>query len=718
MGLIVYNLIIIVSLPLAVPVFLFLLLLRPSWRDRLPERFGFITDDRIRKISEDPRIWIHAASVGEVQAVAPFIDRMTHEHSRWKVFISVMTRTGRKAAEDRFDKRYPVFYFPADLPGVSRRALKRINPDLIVLAETELWPNFLRTASDRKVPVCLVNGRISDRSFPRYRRFRWIFGDRLKGVGFFGMQTSGDAERITVIGAPPERVRVTGNMKYDRPTGRLNEGERSDFLDGLGWSDRQILFFGSTHEGEEKLALDVFETLSSEIKNLAVVIAPRHPERFPDAIHLLDNRGIPYVRYSEWKAGRAKKGFSVLLLDEMGHLGKLYRLGHAAFVGGTMVPVGGHNLIEPASSGVPVFFGPHYENAREAGDLLVQAGGGRMVRHAAELEEALRAIFIEPSAAKAMGEKARGALKLHQGASRRLLERVERIVFGIEGRKALRMDFRSMPERWFSERLLKSSGDVRTLAAALFLRPLSAIYSGLQRVRAWSFKTGIRQSAAPGRPVISVGNLVLGGSGKTPAVIWLAERLLAEGKKPAVLSRGYGRRAASPLAGSVGGDSALNPEEFGDEPAMMAARMPAVPVVVCADRLAAANYAEKHAHPDVFILDDGFQHLRVRRSLNILILDSINPFGNGRVFPAGSLREPVSAMKRADAVILSRTEDPEDVRELRRWISDRYPNIPVFSARYRPAALVSLASGETEKLESLRGEKIMAVLGIGNPDRF
>ncbi|HSG05487.1 MAG TPA: tetraacyldisaccharide 4'-kinase, partial [Nitrospiria bacterium] len=126
----------------------------------------------------------------------------------------------------------------------------------------------------------------------------------------------------------------------------------------------------------------------------------------------------------------------------------------------------------------------------------------------------------------------------------------------------------------------------------------------------------------------------------------------------------------------------------------------------------------KHAHPDVFILDDGFQHLRVRRSLNILILDSINPFGNGRVFPAGSLREPVSAMKRADAVILSRTEDPEDVRELRRWISDRYPNIPVFSARYRPAALVSLASGETEKLESLRGEKIMAVLGIGNPDRF
>jgi tetraacyldisaccharide 4'-kinase len=711
------------SLPLTLPVFVFLMITRSEYRTGLAERLGRWPGrwDRSEKVRT--RIWVHAASVGECLAVLPLIERCLTDRPERDLIFSVMTPAGRKLIEQRLGNRVRVRFFPMDFPGLAGRLLRRVAPDLIVLAETELWPNFLRSASQFDIPVLLVNGRISPRSFRRYRAIRWLFRETLRKIRIFGMQSAQDAQRIIDLGAPPERVRVLGNLKFDQAAVPLSEPERQRLLKGLGWeADEKILVAGSTHEKEEEYLLTAFTRIREGVPNVRLILAPRHLNRLPGLAGLLaryEKDGVRHLRYSDLGRGSSEGKADVLLVDTMGQLGRLYSLGTVVFVGGSLVPVGGHNLMEPAALGRPVLFGPFVQHVQETADLLLASGGGRMVHDVEELVREVQALLTETARRQAMERHARDTVRAHQGASGRALVMVEeelkkRLVGPVTTR-----DFRGALERWFKERMLASKGGVLTSCAAVGLRGASILYQGWQEMRTAAYSLGLLRSVRVTRPVISVGNLTLGGTGKTPTVMTVCRFLLAQGHRPAVLSRGYGGRIGKMIrvvSASNGVES--EPEEVGDEPSLMADRLPGVSVVVSTDRVAAARYALETLRSDVLVLDDGYQHLRLKRDLNLLVVDAVEPFGNGDVFPRGSLRESVGQLGRADAVLLTHVRRPDETAELQKFIRRYRSDMPIFTSRHRIVSLVPVGGGTALPFENFRGIRLVAVAGIGQPDRF
>lgn len=720
MGVVLYNVILVLSLPLTLPLFVFWMILRPEYRAGLSERFGRLSGDWGRRSAAGPRIWIHAASVGECLAVMPLVEKWLRDQPDWDLVFSVMTQTGRRLAEQRLGDRARVFFFPTDLPGIASRLLNRLAPDLIVLVETELWPNFLHSASHRGIPVLLINGRISPRSYARYRALRWFFRETIRTIHLFCMQTAQDAGRVIELGAPPERVRVLGNLKFDQSAVPLSDPERRQLLKHAGWnSNDRVLVAGSTHEKEEEMVLTVHDRIKNRIPDLRLVLAPRHLNRLPGLIQWLDRRGKRYIRYSELGAARSESDIEILLVDTMGKLGQLYSLGTVVFVGGSLVPVGGHNLLEPAALGRPVLFGPFIQHVHEMAGLLLASGGGRMVQNLDELEQEVQALLIDSDRRRKMEERAGETISRHQGASERVNGIVERELAMRLFDDFRRLDFRSAPERWFKNRLLLSRGGLLTSLAAMILRGLSVVYQAWQEVRVAAYSTGLIRSVRLSAPVISVGNLTLGGTGKTPTVMTVCRLLLAQGHRPVVLSRGYGGsigKAVRVVSNSIG--SPQGPDEVGDEPFLMADRLWGVPVVVSSDRVSAARYALETLHPDVFVLDDGYQHHRLKKNLNLLVVDAGEPFGNGNVFPRGTLRESIHQLGRADAVLLTHVVDPEQTLELQKFIRQYLSDRRIFTSRHRIVELVQLVSGNPLPYEKIRGMRILAVAGIGQPDRF
>ncbi len=720
MGVVFYNVILILSLPLTLPLFVFWMILRPEYRTGLFERLGRLSGDWGRRPAAKTRVWIHAASAGECLAVMPLVERWLRDRPDWDLVFSVMTQTGRRLAEQRLGDRARVFFFPIDLPGVAAHMLGRLSPDMILLVETELWPNFLQSASHRGIPVILINGRISPRSFRRYRAVRGLFRETFRAIQLFCMQTAEDARRIVKLGAPPERVRVLGNLKFDQSAVPLSDLERRQLLKQVGWnSNDRVLVAGSTHEKEEEMLLTVHDRIKNRIPDLRLVLAPRHLNRLSGLIQLLERQGRRYLRYSELGAARSEKDVEILLLDTMGMLGRLYSLGTVVFVGGSLVPVGGHNLLEPAGLGRPVLFGPYIQHVHETAALLSASGGGRMVHNLDELVQEIQILMFDSDRRRKMEEEAKETVSRHQGASERVSEIVERELAKRLFDGFRRLDFRSAPERWFADRLLLSRGGFPTLLAAMILRGVSVVYQAWQEVRVAVYSIGLIRSVRLDRPVISVGNLTLGGTGKTPTVMAICRILLKNGRRSVILSRGYGgrsRKAIQVVSNETGLDR--RPEALGDEPCLMADRLPGVPIVVSPDRSAAGRYAVKTYQPDVLVLDDGYQHLRLKRDLNLLVLDAAQPFGNGFIFPRGTLREAVRQMRRADAVLLTHADDPAGTEELQSFVRRYRPGLPIFISRHRMVELVHLGTGRTSPLDILRNARLMAVTGIGQPERF
>jgi tetraacyldisaccharide 4'-kinase len=723
LGVVFYNLVLILSLPLTLPVFVFLMITRSEYRTGLAERLAYGPGrwDDLEKVRT--RIWVHAASVGECLAVLPLIERCLADRPEWDLVFSVMTPAGRRLIEQRLGNRVRVRFFPVDLPGLAGRLLRRIAPDLIVLAETELWPNFLRSALQCDIPVLLVNGRISPRSYRRYRAIRWLFRETLRKIRIFGMQSAQDAQRIIELGAPPERVRVLGNLKFDQAAVPLSEWERQRLLKGLGWdADQKILVAGSTHEKEEELLLTAFTRIREGMPSVRLILAPRHLNRLPGLAGLLaryEKTGVRHTRYSDLDRESPGAKADILLVDTMGQLGQLYSLGTVVFVGGSLVPVGGHNLMEPAALGRPVLFGPFVQHVQDTADLLLASGGGRMVHDVEELVREVQALLTETARRQAMERLARDTVRGHQGASGRAFVMVEEELKKRLVGPILKRDFRGALERWFKERMLSSKGGVLTSFAALGLRGASIVYQGWQAMRTAAYSVGLLRSVRVTRPVISVGNLTLGGTGKTPTVMTVCRFLLAQGHRPAVLSRGYGGRNEKKIrvvSASTGIES--GPEEVGDEPSLMADRLPGVSVVVSSDRVAASEYAIEKLQSDVLVLDDGYQHLRLKRDLNLLVVDAVDSFGNGQVFPRGTLRESVGQLGRADVVLLTHVGRPDETAELQKFIRRYRPDMPIFTSRHRIVALVPLGGGSSLPFENFKGMRLVAAAGIGQPDRF
>jgi 3-deoxy-D-manno-octulosonic-acid transferase len=340
--------------------------------------------------------------------------------------VTTVTETGARVGRERFDGIAEHRYFPLDFPGAVRRVVRAIDPAFLVCMETELWPNLLRALRVRGVPVMIANGRLSDRSFRRYRRVRRFMRPMLAGITVFAMQSSEDARRMIAIGAPPARVVVTGNVKQDVLPDTTGAAELWRSLLGLD-RGQSTWVAGSTHRGEEEAVLDAHRIAAREAPDLALVIAPRHPERVPEVVGLIEARGFPAVKRSELPAAR-RRG-AVVVLDTVGELARLYAVADVVFVGGSLVPAGGHNMLEGALQRKPTLFGPYTSNFRDAAALLTSCGAGRVVKDTEELTRWLLHLLRDPALRLALGDAGYEAVASRHGAVRETLDLLDRFVY-------------------------------------------------------------------------------------------------------------------------------------------------------------------------------------------------------------------------------------------------------------------------------------------------
>ncbi len=418
-----YSALLAFALLVSLPYWLIQWLRHGKYRAGLRQRLGKVPS-RLAENGTQPAIWIHAVSVGEVLAVTGLVAEMKRAFPGHRVLISTTTATGQELARSRFGEG-SVFYFPLDFGFAIKPYLRSLRPQLVVIAETEFWPNFLRLAHAGGARIAIVNARISDRSFPRYRRWRTILSRVLRPVDAFLAQTEEDRRRLLAIGASVDRVQVTGNLKFDAATPvapPIVAALRAAFQRAQA---QPVVVCGSTVEGEEKLLLDAFIKLLGQFPRAMLVLAPRHPQRFAGVAQLLEKGAIPFWRRSTW-AGESLCG-GVLLLDSIGELASLYALAELAFVGGSLVPRGGHNILEPAQHGVPILVGPYTENFRDIVRAF-QANHAVRVVEPAELPMALLELASSEVERKELGRLAAETVRAHTGATRRTLEALGRLL--------------------------------------------------------------------------------------------------------------------------------------------------------------------------------------------------------------------------------------------------------------------------------------------------
>jgi 3-deoxy-D-manno-octulosonic-acid transferase len=418
-----YNLALIGILTATAPWWLWKISTTRKYREGLKERLGEVPASlaRMRAHSKVPVIWLHAVSVGEVLAVSRLVSEMDWAFSEYRLFVSTTTRTGQELARERFGASR-VFYCPLDLPWAVKAYLTVLAPRLLILAESEFWPNMLNNCFRRKIPVMVVNARISDRSWPRYQLLKQMWKPLLSRLSGVLAQSEIDAERLLKVGCAPERLSVAGNLKFDIRT--AEECDATLLLRTLAGSLR-LFVAGSTLEGEEAVLLDAWPRLLSADPQLVLVLAPRHPERFGAAAELLERSGVHWVKRSDWPAKPAYaieplRPGSAVLLDSIGELASVYSLATLAFVGGSVVPSGGHNPLEPAQFGVPVVMGPHYANFRAITEDL-RAHNAIRIAAKEELAAALIDMIQNSEQAEAMGVRGKEVFDRQAGATDRCM---------------------------------------------------------------------------------------------------------------------------------------------------------------------------------------------------------------------------------------------------------------------------------------------------------
>ncbi len=367
-------------------------------------------------------LWLHAVSVGEVMAAAPLARLLVGRHPDVPLLASTTTETGRAVAEQRIPAARFVF-FPLDFGWSVRRALRALRPRAVLLTETELWPNFLAACATAGIPAVVVNGRISPRSFPRYRLIRPWFRLVLRDVRLFCMQSAADAERILALGAPTERVTVTGNLKYDLPA--LEQAmDRDAIRAGLALPAAcRLVVAGSIHRGEDEPVLEAYRAAAASRPELCLLLAPRHPERLDEVERAAARAGVACVRRSRLPGDAPRPG-GAILLDTMGELARLYSVASVVFVGGSLIPHGGQNILEPAAYGRPVLHGPHMGNFAEMRDLFQAARAAVEVADGRSLSKALQALLDDPAEADRMGRAGRAIVEAQRGATARTADLV------------------------------------------------------------------------------------------------------------------------------------------------------------------------------------------------------------------------------------------------------------------------------------------------------
>ncbi len=415
---IVYDLIFLLFTVIYLPVYLFKRKFHKGFFTRLG--FGLPQDLVLNR-----PIWIHAVSLGEAIAVRGLIEKIRESYPEKRLVISTVTPTGNKIARDIAKGVDLVTYLPLDFSCIVKKVINRINPCLFIIAETEIWPNLISRLHKNNIPVAIINARISDKSFKGYTAAKFLVRQILIKVNLFCAQTEQDAKRLISLGASQDKVKITGNLKFDNAKYTVSQEDFMGLKDKLGLSKRdKLLVAGSTHEGEEEIVLGSYKELLQDFPDLKLLLAPRHPERANDIEKLaIKNEFIP-MRISRLTSESVKPQ-TIFILDTVGQLMNYYALGDIIFVGGSLIKKGGHNILEPASLGKPVIFGPYMFNFRDIFELFINAKACILIKGKEELTAAIKDLLMSPEKIEELGKKGLNIIKQNKGAVSRTLEYIK-----------------------------------------------------------------------------------------------------------------------------------------------------------------------------------------------------------------------------------------------------------------------------------------------------
>jgi 3-deoxy-D-manno-octulosonic-acid transferase len=425
----IYNTLLFIISLLASPFIFYAVLSEKKYRKGLSQKLGILSPDLLQKLAGTRPVWIHAVSVGEVMATIPLVQQIKKRYPSQKIVLSTVTVTGSYTASLRAREVDAVMYFPFDYPFIVRRVIRKINPKLFITLETEIWPNILRELKRKNIPSVLISGRISNRSYHKYKWARFFFSKVLDNIDVFCMQTEVDTKRIIDIGAKEDRAITAGNLKFDQQVPILTSEEKATTYSIFNLKEGQRLFIaGSTHRGEEELVLEVFKNLKKSFNDLILMLAPRHPERFNEVAQLLDRHGMQSIKKTEIENDKSRNNYDVILIDTIGDLSKLYSIGTIIFVGGSLVSTGGHNVLEPVSYKKAVIFGPHMENFSEMSRILRESGGGLQVHNQEEFISKARMLLEDDAIRDGLGEVAFEVIAHNQGAITNAMEVIEKFI--------------------------------------------------------------------------------------------------------------------------------------------------------------------------------------------------------------------------------------------------------------------------------------------------
>ena len=728
-----YNIAAIIVVLLIIPVFAVRAIRERGFVERIRQSLGFVPEEELAKVAKKNCIWVHAASVGEVVAASPLIKEFRKEFPKSPILVSVVTTSGYEMANRIIKDADSIIYFPLDLPLLAAHMVRMITPRVFMPVETELWPNFLRACRTMNIPVMMVNGRISDKSVKRYHHLHSLLDDMIGTVTKFAMQSPIDAEYIIRLGANPNLVVVTGNTKFDQTYTDVSTKEKQRLIDEMGIQNNDGIFLaGSTHRGEEEPVLQAFKEVRNEKPNAKLVIAPRELLRVREVIAICHSAGFKTARRTELLE-HPSEGHDIVILDTIGELGQVYSVGDVIYVGGSLIAHGGHNILEPAAHGKAIIVGFNMFNFKETHALFTKRSAVITVQNSAELTKEVVRLFSDDEERHRMESETLAICSENKGAARRsaillheMLEQVEerRLASGYIKSTNKVENFQTYFYHLIHSR--KSHGLlVQMFIAVLYI--FSLIYGGLVNLKLAGYKFGVFSRKKLGCYVISLGNITVGGTGKTPTAQLLAREIRNLGYRVVILNRGYRAKWRGEVGVVSDGKTLhMTAAEAGDEAYMLAKHLPDVPVLIGPERYQTGTYAIEHFGAEVAILDDGYQHWQLDRDMDIVLIDAVNVFGNGYMLPRGTLREPISHIDRADICLLTKVDQASETSRqyIHTVIEEENEHALVVESVHRPRGFIELAdwhaniASEGIDVNQMKGKRVMAVSAIGNPASF
>ena len=724
-----YNIAAILIVIMIIPLFMDRAVREKGFVERIRQSLGFLPKHALDKTARKNCIWVHAASVGEIVAASPLIKEFHKEFPQSPILVSVVTNSGYEMANRIIKDADSIIYFPLDLPWLSAHILHKVQPRVFMPVETELWPNFLKAARHMHIPVMMVNGRISDKSVTRYRHLHSLLDDMIGTVTKFAMQSSIDAEYIVRLSANPDLVTVTGNTKFDQTYTAVSPEEKQSMIAEMGLAENEGIFLaGSTHKGEEEYVLHAFDAIREKFPRARLVIAPRDVLRTDEIISICRQHGVQAVRRTHLQKHPAA-GHDVVILDTIGELGRVYSIGDVIYVGGSLIPHGGHNILEPAAHGKAIIVGTNMFNFKDTHVLFSKRDACITVGSGEELAQQALGLFEDVSRRHRMEQETLAIVRENKGASRKTAVLLHEMLDAVEQNGRIKATEKVENFQTYFFQLVhgqETHGIFLTIIIAI-LYVFSFIYGHLVNVKLAGYKVGVFKRKKLGCYVISLGNITVGGTGKTPTAQRLARDIRDMGYRVVILNRGYRAKWKGDVGiVSDGKTLQMDAAQAGDEAFMLAKHLPNVPVLIGPERAVTGQYAIDHFGAEVAILDDGYQHWQLERDMDIVLIDAVNVFGNNYMLPRGTLREPISHMERADVCLLTKVDQaaPGSNRYIRDTIEKYNEHALIVESIHQPRCFIELADWYEDMaapgidISEMKGRRVMAVSAIGNPASF